>query len=104
MLLAGFLSVVGNDKGAASSDLSSLAKILILAVTLLVFALAGPFSEILSLVNIDEWDFVLLGKSSDKLLVFGVIAVFGEDAEVCVLSVESFTDLVESLDKTLKQR
>jgi hypothetical protein len=45
----------------------------------------------------------LLGKSGNELLVFGVIAVFGENAEISVLSVESFSNLVESLNKTYYQ-
>jgi hypothetical protein len=42
----------------------------------------------------------LLGESGNELLVFWVITVFSKDAEVSIFSVESLSDLVESLDKT----
>ena len=51
-------------------------------------------------LNLDEWDFVLLGKGGDELDVFGVIAVLGEDAKVSILSVQSLTDLVKTLNET----
>lgn len=89
----GWLSVVLDGGGRGSLGLSG--------VTLLVvLALSEPLAELLSGVNLDEWDLVLLGKSSDELLVFWVFAVLGEDAKVSILSVQSLTDLVEALNAT----
>ena len=73
----------------------------LLGVTfLIVFALSEPKSKILSGVNFDKWDFVLLGKSGNELLVFGIITILGEDAEISILSVQSLTDLVKTLNET----
>jgi hypothetical protein len=100
--LVAVLSVISNAKGAASSDLSGFTKVLVFAITLLVFALAGPFSEIGSGADGNEWDFVLLSKSSDKFLVFGIITVFSQDAQVSITSIEGFTYLVESFNNAYK--
>ena len=51
-------------------------------------------------LNLDEWDFVLLGKGGDELDVFWIITVLGEDAEIGILSVQSLTDLVKTLNET----
>ena len=65
---------------------------------LVIFALSKPLSELTSGVNLDEWDFVLLGKGGDELFVFWIFTVLSEDAEVSILSVQSLTDLVEALN------
>lgn len=101
-LFVAVLSIISDAKGAASSDLSGFTKVLVFAITLLVFALAGPFSEIGSGADSDEWDFVLLCKSSDELLVFGIITVFSQDAQESITSVEGFTYLVESFHNAYK--
>ena len=67
---------------------------------ILEVVLSEPFSKIVSGIDLDEWDLVLLGKSSDELLVLGVIAVVGEDDKVGRLGVKRFSNLVESLNKT----
>ena len=41
-----------------------------------------------------------LGEGGHELLVLGIVAVVGENAKECLLSVESLADFVESLDKT----
>ena len=87
------LSVVLDGAGRGTSDLSW-------DTLLIVFALSEPLAELLSGLNLDEWDFVLLGKGGDELDVFGIIAVLGEDAKVSILSVQSLTDLVETLNET----
>lgn len=87
----GWLSVVLDGSGRGSLGLSG--------VTLLVvLALSEPLAELLSRINLDEWDLVLLGKSSDELLVLWVFAVLCEDAKVGILSVQSLTNLVEALN------
>ena len=52
-------------------------------------------------VDLDEGDLVLLGESGDELLVDGVVAVLGEDAQVAVFLVEGLADLVKSLDEAV---
>ena len=87
-LLIGVSAVVSDDEGAAALDLSGLAGLGTLLGTLLIFALSAPFSEGESVLAGDEWNFVLLGKSSDELLVFGIITVLGQNAQESVGSVE----------------
>ena len=65
-----------------------------------IFALSEPFTKVVSFFNSDEWDFALFGKSSDEFLVFWIIAIFGKDAEIGILFVESFTNLVKSFNET----
>ena len=89
----GGFSVVLDGAGRSTSDLSW-------DTLLVVFALSEPLSELLSGLNLNEWDFVLLGEGGDELDVLGVIAVLGEDAEISILSVQSLTDLVETLNET----
>ena len=89
----GGLTVVLDGAGGGTSDLSW-------DTFLVVFALTEPLSELLSGVNLDEWDFVLLGKGGDELDVFGIITVLGEDAEISILSIQGFSDLVETLNET----
>ena len=89
----GGLTVVLDGAGRGTSDLSW-------DTLLVVFALSEPLSELLSGLNLDEWDFVLLGEGGDELDVLGVIAVLGEDAEISILSVQSLTDLVKTLNET----
>ena len=67
---------------------------------LVIFALSEPLTEHVSVFDFNEWDLVLLGKGGNELLVLGVVTVSGEDAKMSVLSVEGFTDLVESLDQS----
>ena len=86
-----WLSVVLDGAGRSSLGLSW-------DTLLVVFALSEPLAELLSVVDFNKRDLVLLGKGSDELLVFWVFAVLGEDAEVSILSVQSLTDLVEALD------
>ena len=95
----GFLSIISNAKGAAALDLSGFTGFLILFGGLLVFALSGPFSEVHSAGNGDEWDFVLLGEGSDELLIFGIITVFSKNAKESIGSIEGFSDLVKSFNK-----
>jgi hypothetical protein len=66
----------------------------------IVFALSEPKSKILSGVNFDKWDLVLLGKSGNEFLVFWIITVLGEDAKVSIFSIQSLTDLVKTLNET----
>ena len=89
----GGFSVVLDGAGRGTSDLSW-------DTLLVVFALSEPLSELLSGLNFDEWDFVLLGEGGDELDVLGVIAVLGEDAQISILSVQSLTDLVKTLNET----
>ena len=89
----GGFSVVLDGAGRGTSDLSW-------DTLLVVFALSEPLSELLSGLNLDEWDLVLLGKGGDELDVLGVVAVLGENAEISVLSVEGLTNLVETFNET----
>ena len=86
-------TVVLDAAGGAALDSSGLTSLVELALT-------NPLSEGLSLVDLDEGDLVLLGESGDQLLVDGVVAVLGEDAQVAVLLVEGLADLVEAFDDT----
>jgi len=88
----GGLTVVLDDQGRAASDLSG-------NTSLVVLALTNPFAELLSGVNVNEGNLVLLGKSRDELLVLGIIAVISEDAKVSILSVKGLANLVESLNE-----
>mgnify|MGYP000291622543 FL=1 len=89
----GWLSVVFDCARRSSLGLSS-------NTFLVVFALSEPLAELLSVVDFDKRDLVLLGKGSHELFVFWVFAVLGEDAEVSILSVQSLTDLVKTLNET----
>ena len=87
------LSVVDDSNGRSTSSLSG-------NTFFVVFALSEPFTEILSLLNGDEWDLVLLGEGSDEFLVFWIITVIGKNAKESGFFVKSFTDLVKSFDET----
>ena len=87
------LTVVLNNAGRASSNLSG-------DTGLVVLGLTEPLSKLISGVDLDEWDLVLLGKSGNELLVLWIVTVGGEDTEVGILSVEGLSDLVESLNET----
>jgi hypothetical protein len=54
----------------------------------------------LSLLNGDEWDFVLLGKGSNEFFVFWIITVLSKDAEISASFVEGFTNLVKTFDES----
>ena len=96
-----FLTVVSDAEGAATLDLSGGTNLGILVVALFVFALTSPFSKIFSGGNSNEWDLVLLGESSDELLIFGIITIFSQNTQECVLSVESLANLVQSFYDTI---
>lgn len=89
----GLLTVVLDGAGRSSLHLSG-------DTGLVVLALAEPLTELLSGVNLDEGDLVLLGKSSDDLLVLGVVAVGGENAQVGLLGIQRLSNLVQSLNNT----
>lgn len=59
-----------------------------------------PDANIVTALNADNGDAVRLGEGGHELLVLGIVAVVGENAKECLLSVESLADFVESLDKT----
>ena len=90
----GCLSVVLDDEGRAAFNFSSLS-------LLVVLALAGPFTELLTSVNFDEWHVALLGQSGDELLILWILAILGEDTKLSVLSVERFADLTETLHESI---
>ena len=89
----GVLTVVEDGDGRSTSGLSG-------DTFFIVFALSEPFTEILSLLNGDEWDLVLLGEAGDEFFVFWIITVIGKDAEISGSFVKSFTDLVKSFDES----
>ena len=93
----GVFSVVQDSDGRSTSSLSG-------DTFFIVFALSEPFSEILSFGDGDEWDFVLLGEGSDELLIFGIITVISQNTEDSILSIEGFTNLVESFNETCNIR
>tara|TARA_B110000285_G_scaffold182848_1_gene206804 strand:+ start:131 stop:388 length:258 start_codon:yes stop_codon:yes gene_type:complete len=68
-------SVVQDSNGRSTSSLSG-------DTIFIVFALSEPFTEILSLLNGDEWDFVLLGEGGNEFFVFWIITVLSKDAEI----------------------
>ena len=68
-------SVVQDSNGRSTYSLSG-------DTVFIVFALSEPFTEILSLLNGDEWDFVLLGEGGNEFFVFWIITVLSKDAEI----------------------
>jgi hypothetical protein len=86
-------TVVDDSNGRSTSSLSG-------DTFFVVFALSEPFTEILSSLNSDEWDFVLLGEGSNEFFVFWIITVIGKNAKESGFFVKSFTDLVKSFDET----
>jgi len=48
---------------------------------------AEPFTQIISVFNVDDGNSVGLGKSCDELLVFGIITVVSQDTEESLLAV-----------------
>ena len=89
----GVFSVVQDSDGRSTSSLSG-------DTFFIVFALSEPFTEILSLLDGDEWDLVLLGEAGDEFFVFWIITVISKDAEISGSFVKSFTDLVKSFDES----
>ena len=89
----GVFSVVEDSNGRSSSGLSG-------DTLFVVFALSEPFTEILSSLDGDEWDLVLLGEAGDEFFVFWIITVISKDAEISRSLVKSFTDLVKSFDES----
>jgi hypothetical protein len=69
-------------------------------VLFVVLAVTEPLTEVHLVLNVDEGDTVGLGKSLNELLVLGVIAILGEDAEESLLAVKSLADFVEALNET----
>mgnify|MGYP000159159243 CR=1 FL=1 len=90
---SGGLTEVVNDGRGAALDGSGL-------TILVVLALAKPLTEFGAGLNGDERDLVHLGEGSDELLVLGIFAVVGEDAQVSLVGIEMLADLVEALDNT----
>ena len=108
----GLLTVVLDGDGRGSLDFTG-------GAVLVVMAVSEPFTEIHSGVNLDQGDAGSLGHSllksesvklcsndwavctyGNKLLVFGILAISGENADKSLLSVKCLKDLVESLDKS----
>lgn len=89
--LRGFSVVLDSQRGA-SSGLSG-------DTSLVVLGLANPLTELLSVLDLDQRNVVLLGKGGDELFVLGVVAVGGEHAQVGILSVQGLSNLVQSLHK-----
>lgn len=89
----GLFTVLLDGAGGGTSDLSG-------NTSLVVLALSEPFSKVVSGVDLDEWDLVLLGEGGDDLLVLGIIAVGGEDAEISLLGIKRLSNLVETLNET----
>lgn len=93
----GVLTVVLDGDGGAASDLSGDA-------LLVELALAEPFAEFGSLLDLEERDVVGLAEGSDELLVLGIIAVTGENAEESLLAIEGLGNFVESLNEAYFDR
>jgi len=90
----GLLSVLSDGNGGSASHLSW--------VTLnVVLAESEPLTEVVTGLNIDKRNSVLLSQGGDKLLVFWVFAVGGEHANKSLVTVKALANLVESLDESV---
>ena len=90
----GLLAVVADGSGGAATDLAGNS-------TLVILALAQPLANVLPLLDLQEGDVVGLAEGGNELLVLGIFAILGEDAEESLLAVECLDDLVETLDDTV---
>merc|ERR1719411_2059792 len=88
------LAPVPDDTRGALDHLPSLA----LAVDL---AEASPLAQLHVAVHLDQGDAVLHAQSRDQLLVHGLIAVLGQDAEKSLALVESLLGLPHSPGETI---
>ena len=61
----------------------------------------SPLGQLGALLNHDDVDVVDLAESLDELLVTGILAVGGKDAEVGAAAVEGASDLRQSADQTV---
>ena len=61
----------------------------------LVLAQTGPFTESLTVLNLDERDFVLFAESGDQLGVSRFVAAVGENAENGVTAIQSYAQDVQ---------
>ena len=90
------LTVLNDGDGGSALHLAGSVFFVVLAVT-------KPFSHIVAVLNVDDGDASVLGEGFDELLVLLVVAVLGEDAELGLLTIEGFANLVETLNKLYKQ-
>ncbi len=88
------LAPVTDDDAGAADDLSRLA----LGVQL---AQAAPFAQLVVGVHLDQRNLMLLAESLDQLLVQGLVAVFGEDAQVSLTLVQGLGTLVQSAGQSV---
>lgn len=89
------LTVVLDGDGGSTSDLSGVTLGIVLAET-------EPLTEVVTGLHLDEGDVVGLGQSGNELLVLGIIAVLGKDAEHGLLFVKALADFVESFNQTYR--
>ena len=89
----GLLTVVLDGNGGGSLNLSGTTLDVVLAVS-------KPFTKIVTAGDGHERDAVGLSKGSHELLVLGIVAVVSKDAEDSFLTVETFANFVEALNKT----
>ena len=87
------LTVVLDGDGGSALHLSGVALLVVLAET-------EPLTQVHARVNLDQRDATGSGHSGDELLVLGIFAVRGEDADKSLLSVESLENFIESLNES----
>ena len=95
--VAGFFAgrkLLNNNRRAASNFPCNILSI--------ISAKTNPLPQFFSTGDLNQWDFILLAKGGDKLLVLVLLAVLGEDAEVGFLVVgvgglEGFANFVKTL-------
>jgi len=83
------LAPVPDDSAGALDDLPGLALLVDLAQT-------GPLAQLHVGVDLDEGDVVLHAEGGDQLLVHGLVAVLGENAQQSLTFVKSLSCLPES--------
>lgn len=61
--------------------------------------MAEPLTKFETLLNWDHWATIRLGESLNELLVLGIIAVLGKNADKSLLAVNCLADFVEALNE-----
>lgn len=90
----GLLSKVLDDHDRAAAHLAGLALLVDLAQ-------AGPFAQLLVRVDTDQGHLVLSAQGGDQLLVGGLIAALGQDAQDGGALVQHLAGLVDAVHETV---
>lgn len=86
------LSKVPDDNDRATANLAWLS-------LLVDFAQAGPFAQFLVRVDSNQRDLVLVAEGGDQLLVGGLVAALGQDAQNALAFVQHLARLMNAMDQ-----